>query len=331
MDTKSLEKIQEIKKEKATEELLNFGIINIDKPSGPTSFGVSDYIRKNLKEFGIKKTSHFGTLDPKVTGVLPVGLGRGCKLTGFFIGEDKEYIGVMRIHKSFELEKIKNKIKENFQGRIMQTPPVKSAVARKPREKYINKYEILESSDENKTLLFRIICQGGTYVRKLVSDLGEELGTRAHMLELRRTRAGIFSEEGIVEHSSEDEEKEILQEYPSIRIYDLEKAVREWKEKGNDKLLRELIIPGEIVSMIYPNVNIRKDGEEDTRHILTGKPILEKSLDKESIEKIKNLKEGDRICVFFGLRLIEIAKVVGGNEKNNKGEKIIAKPEFVLQ
>src|SRR6056297_4194560 len=101
--------LQEIKKQKTTEELLNFCIINIDKPMKKTSFEISDFVRKKIAELhGIKskkkskKTSHFGTLDPQVTGVLPVALGRAVKLTGFFIGEDKAYIGIARFHKEIE-------------------------------------------------------------------------------------------------------------------------------------------------------------------------------------------------------------------------------------
>ena len=99
--------IEKIKKSKSTEELLEFGIINIDKPSGPTSFSVSDFVRKKL---GLRKTSHFGTLDPKVTGVLPVALNRACKLTGFFLGEDKElkqyaiYKQILGVNLSFMYE-----------------------------------------------------------------------------------------------------------------------------------------------------------------------------------------------------------------------------------
>ena len=74
--------LEKIKKGKSTQELLEFGIINIDKSSGPTSFNISDFVRKKLN---LRKTSHFGTLDPKVTGVLPVALNRACKLTGFFL------------------------------------------------------------------------------------------------------------------------------------------------------------------------------------------------------------------------------------------------------
>jgi len=65
---------------------------------------------------GLRKTSHFGTLDPKVTGVLPIALNRGCKLTGYFLGEDKEYVGIMRIHDEVELKKLKKLLKRNLLG-----------------------------------------------------------------------------------------------------------------------------------------------------------------------------------------------------------------------
>ena len=97
--------LDEIKKGKTIPELLEFGIINIDKPSGPTSFNVSDFVRKELN---LRKTSHFGTLDPKVTGVLPIALNRACKLTGFFLGENKTYVGIMRLHEETEIKKIED-------------------------------------------------------------------------------------------------------------------------------------------------------------------------------------------------------------------------------
>src|SRR3990167_5613390 len=124
--------VEKLKKEKSIQELLEFGIINLDKPSGPTSFDISDFVRKKLQ---LRKTSHFGTLDPKVTGVLPIALNRACKLTGFFLGEDKEYIGVMRIHDDLPLKKIEEAIKKKFTGKIIQRPPVRSRVARVARER----------------------------------------------------------------------------------------------------------------------------------------------------------------------------------------------------
>src|SRR3989344_8694369 len=108
--------INKLKDKKTTEELLEFGIINIDKPSSPTSFDVSDFVRKKAN---LRKTSHFGTLDPKVTGVLPIALNRACKLTGFFLGENKEYVGIMRLHEEIDREKLQEIINKKFLGKIM--------------------------------------------------------------------------------------------------------------------------------------------------------------------------------------------------------------------
>ncbi len=284
--------LEEIKAKKSTKELLEFGIINIDKPSGPTSFSVSDFVRKKLE---LRKTSHFGTLDPKVTGVLPIALNRACKLTGFFLGEDKEYVGIMRIHDEIDLEKIKETIKKKFLGKIMQMPPVKSRVKRQNRQREIKKFELLEKKDRN--ILFQVDCQGGTYIRKLLHDLGEELEIGAHMLELRRIRAGIFEEE------------------TSVNLYDFEKAVDEYKN-GNEELLRAIIVPAEIVSSVYSSIEI-KNG--NLKNILTGKPIYRRDLKKPT-----PVKKEEIIVVFCEKKFIGMYKVIRGKE-------IFAKPLFVFQ
>jgi len=284
--------IEKIKKNKTIQELLEFGIIIIDKSSGPTSFNISDFVRKKL---GLRKTSHFGTLDPKVTGVLPVALNRACKLTGYFLGEDKEYAGIMRLHKEVEIKILKEIIDKKFLGKIKQTPPVRSRVARREREREIKNFEVLEKQD--KDILFRVECQGGTYIRKLIDDLGKELNIGAHMLELRRMRAGIFSEEN------------------SVNLYDFEKSVEDWK-KGDEKSLRRIIIPAEIVSEIYPVVKIKSD---NLKQILTGKPIHNKDLkEKHKFEK-KQI-----ISVFCEDKFVGMYKTL--NEKD-----IFARAEFVMQ
>jgi H/ACA ribonucleoprotein complex subunit 4 len=300
--------INKIKSGKSMQELLNFGIINIDKPSGPTSFDISDFVRKTLNELGIKKTSHFGTLDPKVTGVLPIALNRGCKLTGFFLGEDKEYVGIMRIHEDIPLKKINKAIREKFLGNIKQTPPKKSRVKRVEREREIKKFDIIEKDGQN--ILFHAEVQGGTYIRKLVSDLGDFLGIGAHMLELRRIRAGIFKEE------------------KSINLYDFEKIVEEYK-KGNEKALREIIMPGEIVLEVYPVVQIKGD---DLKHIITGKPIH-----KEDLIKNEKFENNQIICAFLENRFIGMYRVsnksaTGSFDKSSSdNDDIFAMPEFVMQ
>lgn len=288
--------IEEIKLKKTTRELLEFGIININKPSGPTSFTVSDFVAKKLK---LRKTSHFGTLDPKVTGVLPVALNRACKLTGYFLGEDKEYIGIMRIHENIELDAIKKAINEKFIGKITQMPPVKSRVKRQNREREIYSFELIEKIGND--IMFKVKCEGGTYIRKLIDDLGKEIGIGAHMLELRRISAGIFNEEDKL--------------YPSINLYDFEKAVNEYLN-GNDEKLRRIIIPAEVISKVYSYLEIKAD---NLSQILTGKPIYKKDLIKDEGWKVDSI-----ISCFCNNKFIGMYKIFRGKE-------IFAKPEFVMQ
>ena len=284
--------LEELKEKKSINELLEFGIINIDKPAGMTSFDVADFVRKKLK---LRKTSHFGTLDPMVTGVLPIALNRACKLTGFFLGEDKEYEGVMRIHGEISLEKIRNMIKKKFIGKIIQLPPVKSRVKRQEREREIKRFEILEKI--GKDVSFVVECQGGTYIRKLIHDLGEALETGAHMIKLRRIRAGIFREKN------------------SISLKEFEKAVKEYEDK-NENNLKKIIIPAEIISEVYPAVEVK---EEYIDKLLQGAPI-----DYKFLTEKKKFERDKIICVFSKEKFIGIYKVM--NEKN-----IFVKPEFVLQ
>jgi H/ACA ribonucleoprotein complex subunit 4 len=274
--------------EKTIHELLNFSILNIDKPSGPTSFLVDLQVKKAL---GLSKTSHFGTLDPKVTGVLPVALGRACRLSDYFMHREKKYVGIMRVHQEIEREKLEEEVSK-FIGKIMQLPPVKSRVKREEREREVFSWRILEQ--DGKDFLFETEVEAGTYIRKLISDLGDKIGG-AHMLELRRIKAGIFSEE--------DEN--------FTNLYDFEKAVESWNN-GSEKELRKILIPAEkALEKVLPVSQVKKDA---VKQLLTGKPIF-----KEDIEKI----EGERFAVFCQDRFIGVYKKV-------KEMAIIARPEFVF-
>jgi H/ACA ribonucleoprotein complex subunit 4 len=284
--------ISKLKERKTTEELIEFGIIIFDKPADCTSFDVSDFVREKLN---LRKTSHFGTLDPMVTGVLPIALNRATKLTGFFIGEDKEYEGLMHIHEDVSLDEIKKVIKEKFMGTIIQLPPVRSRVKRQERERDIKRFELLEKN--GKDVSFLVECQGGTYVRKLVHDLGEEMKIGAHMTGLKRIRAGIFTED-IMTGKKE-----------------FENAVKAY-EKGDNELLRKIIIPAEIVSELYSVVEVK---EEPVGRILHGQPLYHKDLErKEKIEKDKV------VCAFSGSKFVGMFQVVND-------EKIFGKPMFVYQ
>ena len=273
---------------KNIEKLLNFGIIVLDKPSGPTSFSISDFVRKTLN---LKKTSHFGTLDPQVTGVLPIALGRACRLTGFFLGHDKTYVGILRTHKNISLRELQDLINKKFLGKIKQLPPRKSRVKRAVREREIKNFELVEKRGND--FLFFSEVQGGTYIRKLCSDLGELIGG-AHMLELRRSKAGIFSEDKMVD------------------LYDFEKAFEEYKN-GNYKNLEKMIIPAETaIKKIFESVELKK---ESLKKILTGKPLAERDLE--------SLPEDEIFAVFHEKEFIEIAEKTKEND-------FFARPKFVL-
>ena len=206
--------------ERTTEVLLKYGIINIDKPKGPTSHQTSDFVKKVLN---VNKAGHSGTLDPQVTGVQPIAIGRATRITHFFLTAPKEYICLMHLHKDIDEKIIKEGINK-FIGKIKQLPPIKSAVKRQVRTREIYELEILEIKDRD--VLFRVKCQAGTYIRKLCHDLGQELKIGAHMVELRRTQAGPFTE------------KDNL-----VTLNDLDDALHFYKEEENDKFLRHCIQP----------------------------------------------------------------------------------------
>jgi len=199
-------------------ELLNNGIILIDKPAGPTSHQVSDQVKKILN---INKAGHSGTLDPNVTGVLPIALGNGTKVIQALLNAGKEYVCVMHVHDDIAEEKLREVI-NSFVGKIKQVPPVKSAVKRQERVRTVYYINILEIKDRD--VLFKVGCQAGTYIRKLCSDIGEKLGSGAHMAELRRTKAGPFNESEL------------------ITLHDLTDAFHEYN-KDNFKLIEKILLP----------------------------------------------------------------------------------------
>jgi H/ACA ribonucleoprotein complex subunit 4 len=207
--------------ERPIETHIQMGIINIDKTKGPTSHQVSAYVQKIL---GVKKGGHSGTLDPKVTGVLPVAIEKATRIVQALLIAGKEYICIMHLHKEVDESSIRKTMGE-FVGKITQLPPVKSAVKRQWRERSVYYIEILDIQGQD--VLFRIGCQAGTYIRKICHDIGQSMGCGAHMAELRRSKAGPFNESTLV------------------TLHDLTDAYWFYKNEGNDKFLRHVIQPVE--------------------------------------------------------------------------------------
>jgi len=215
---------------RSVELILNFGVINLNKPAGPTSHQVSDYVKKILH---VKKAGHSGSLDPNVTGVLPVAIGRATRVVQTLLKAGKEYVCIMHLHDDVSEDAIRNKVSE-FTGRISQLPPVKSAVKRRLREREIYYFEILEV--DGRDVLFKVGCEAGTYIRKLVHDFGLSLGTRAHMAELVRTKVGPFNDSDWV------------------TLHDLKDAYEFWIENRNEDMLRKVIRPVEDAVAHLPRV-----------------------------------------------------------------------------
>jgi len=162
-------------------------IVIIDKPRGPSSHQVTAWAGDILGA----DVGHAGTLDPAVSGVLAVMTGRAVRLAPLLLKEEKEYVCLMRLHGKVDSVGIAYAFSE-FTGRIYQRPPRKSAVARNLRIRTIRELEVLGVQD--RLVLFRVVCDAGTYIRTLCHHLGLYLGCGAHMQELRRTRSGRFDE-----------------------------------------------------------------------------------------------------------------------------------------
>ena len=243
------------------EQLLNYGLIILDKPPGPTSHEVVAWTKRILK---IPKIGHSGTLDPQVTGVLPLGLGEATKALGVLLLGPKEYQAVGRLHSLTSKERLDDVLKQ-FQGEIFQKPPQRSSVVRRTRIRKIYEMELLEQKE--RLLLLRVLCEAGTYIRKLFYDIGEVLGPGATMIELRRSRVHQF-----------DESQKL------VTLHELSDAFSYWEEKKDDSKLLKFIQPIEHALSEVKSVIIRDSAVDALCHgaqlaipgILEISPILKK-------------------------------------------------------
>lgn len=252
--------------ERSVQELLDSGIVIIDKPKNPTSHQVSAWVRDML---GIDKAGHFGTLDPAVTGVLPVALGRAARLADVMLGAGKEYVGIFHLHRPVNEDRLRGIIRD-FTGDIFQFPPLKSAVKRQLRVRTIYYFELLEVHGSD--ILVKVGCQGGTYIRTLAVDVGDALAVGGHMKELRRTRASVFHED------------------ESCYLHDLKDAWVAFEDNGDEEPLRRLILPMEAALAGIPQV-ILKDTAVDA--ICHGADLAVNGL--ASMEE--NVKPGQRVAL----------------------------------
>lgn len=217
---------------------VKYGLIVVDKQAGPTSHEIVAWVKRLLE---LDRAGHGGTLDPKVTGVLPIGLQESTKVVQALLVSGKEYVCVMRTHADVEESMVVEAL-GLLVGEIYQRPPVRSSVRRRLRTRVIYRIDYHEGDGRN--WLFRVACQSGTYIRKLCYDVGEILGCGAHMQELRRSRSGPFTEEDLVS------------------MYDLSEALDLLKEEGDEAMLRRVIRPLEDALGLLPKIWVRDSAVE---------------------------------------------------------------------
>ena len=199
------------------------GLLVIDKPTGPTSHDIVNIVRRGTQ---IRKVGHTGTLDPYASGVLLILLGAVTRLAEYLLEVDKEYLATIRFGTAtstfdaagrvtatrpftFREESLEAKL-ATFVGERLQVPPVYSAIKIGGRKAYdmarageeiemaprkVHIYELALLRWESPNAVVRVRCSRGTYIRSIAHDIGEAMGSHAHLVSLRRIRLGPFSVE----------------------------------------------------------------------------------------------------------------------------------------
>ena len=262
--------------ERTLEEHLRLGVVNLDKPAGPTSHQVVAWLKLALR---VDKAGHGGTLDPQVTGVLPVAILDATRVVRTLLEAPKEYVCVVETHRPVKPERLREVLDE-FVGPIYQVPPLKSAVKRELRVRTIYRMHVMEATE--RLALFRVSCEAGTYIRKLCSDVGTLLGPGAHMRDLRRSVTGPF-------HESD-----------AVTMHDVRDAYEHFAETKDDSWLRKVVQPVENLVGHLPRIVVRDSAVDALCHgadlALPGVVEVEKGLVPDDLAAVFTLK-GELVCV----------------------------------
>ena len=286
------------------------GIILLNKPKGITSFSAVARVRRLC---GIKRVGHTGTLDPLAEGVLPILVGRATALSSYITDGDKAYTARVRLGITTDTEDITGTVLEekevsisgealenavsSFKGKIMQVPPMYSAVKvngkklyelaragkeveREARKVTFHEIEIL--SIELPVVKIRVLCSKGTYIRTLCNDIGEKLGCYAAMKSLLRTRVGVFD----------------IKE--AITLEELEK----YRDEGK---LAEVILPPDRIFMHMPAVYAKT---EFCKLLDNGNTVYPNMLQKPPY-----LKDGTEVRMYGGEKFYGIFQYVAKDNR----------------
>ncbi len=238
--------------------------------------------------FGGIKVGHGGTLDPAVTGVLPVGMGLSVRALDALHYLQKEYVGVMRFHSDIRRGAVEE-LFTKFTGNIYQTPPVRSAVRRERRVRRIHSLRLLEMN--GRMVLFSVSCEAGTYIRTLCRDIGEASCAGGQMIELRRTKSGPFSEQ------------------QAVTLQVLEDALY-YRSRGDDSMLRAAIHPFETLLSAFPAITVKESAVDSICHganlTVRGISAVPKGMKRGSVVSLMTAK-GEGVALATSLMSSEMA------------------------
>ena len=217
---------------------ISSGVINLDKPSNPSSHEVVAWVKRILR---VEKTGHSGTLDPKVTGCLIVCIDRATRLVKSQQGAGKEYVCVVRLHDKLPGGEAQfARALETLTGALFQRPPLISAVKRQLRIRTIHESKLYEFDNDRHLGVFWVSCEAGTYIRTLCVHLGLLLGVGGHMQELRRVRSGAM-----------DESKGM------VTLHDVLDAQWSYDNNRDEAYLRKVISPLETLLTTYKRIVVK--------------------------------------------------------------------------
>eukprot|EP00758_Cryptobia_borreli_P007800 Tbor_TRINITY_DN5332_c1_g3::TRINITY_DN5332_c1_g3_i1::g.5158::m.5158/K11131/DKC1, NOLA4, CBF5; H/ACA ribonucleoprotein complex subunit 4 len=262
-------------------EYLKYGMINLDKPSNPSSHEVVSWIKRILK---CEKTGHAGTLDPKVTGALIICINRATRLVKSQQNAGKTYVGVLRLHDTVSEKRVRAAL-ERLTGPCFQRPPLIAAVKRQLRIRNIYKNSLIEYDKARHLAVFETFCEAGTYIRTLCVHLGLLLGTGGHMEELRRTQTGVIGEDAHVSTMHE--------------ILDAQWML---ENEDNESAIRKIIIPCEYLLTNHKRIVVKDSAVNSVCYgaklMIPGLAMYDSDIEKDEVCVLMTTK-GEAIAIAY--------------------------------
>ena len=287
--------------QRPAEEHIRYSLVLLDKPRGPSSHEVAAWVKKIL---GVDRAGHAGTLDPKVSGVLPIAVAEGTKVLMALSRSDKVYVAVAKFHGDVDVERLRAVLQE-LQGAIYQKPPLRSAVKRQLRTRRVYSLELLEV--DGRYAVMKMHVEAGTYARKIIHDIGEILGVGANMRELRRVAVSCFAED------------------ETVTLQDVADAYYVWRKHGDDTYLRRVLLPIEEVARHLPKIWVRDSAVDALCH---GAPLAAPGVAKFEIP----FSRGELVALFtLKGELIGVGRALVDGEEVKKMERgLVARTDRVV-